>query len=61
MDEDGYLRFEIQKAGHHDPELTLIKNFTTPANAKSFVAASVERYQLCTKLTGIEKTWWGML
>jgi DNA polymerase-3 subunit epsilon len=55
MDEDGYLRFIIQKIIPYHPELTLIKKFSTPANAKSFIDAAIERYHLCNKLTGIEK------
>lgn len=55
MDQDGFLRFIVHKLGEPDPELTLIKKFSTPANAKSFVGAAVERHQLCNKLTGVEK------
>lgn len=54
-DPDGYLRFVAQKVVEGDHDLTLIKKFSTPANAKSFLNAAIERYQLCLKLGGIEK------
>ncbi|MBK6390454.1 MAG: GIY-YIG nuclease family protein [Saprospiraceae bacterium] len=55
LDENGYIRFITSKIENADSEYTLVKKFSTPANAKSFLAANVERYQLCLKLTGIEK------
>ncbi|MBK7369867.1 MAG: hypothetical protein IPJ09_00100 [Saprospiraceae bacterium] len=55
LDENGYIRFITSKIENADSEYTLVKKFSTPANAKSFLAANVERYQLCLKLAGIEK------
>lgn len=55
MDSNGYLRFVIQPANEDDPELNLIKKFTSTQNARAFLNANIERYQLCLKLSGIEK------
>ncbi len=54
-DHNGYYRFVIQKIIEDDPDLVLIKKFSTNANAKSFLTATVDRLQLCLKLSGIEK------
>lgn len=55
MDENGYLRFLIQPVNEDDPDLNLIKKFTSIQNAKAYLNAQTERYQLCLKLSGIEK------
>lgn len=55
MDQNGYLRFSIQSLAEDDPELQLVKKFTTTQNAKAFLSAQIERHQLCLKLCGIEK------
>lgn len=55
FNENGYLTFEIQKINSAQNEKTLIKKFSTPANAKSFLSAAAGRYHLCLKLTNIEK------
>lgn len=52
---DGFIRYEIHKVPVSDPEYQLIKKFSTAANARSFLTASMERYQLCAKYTGLEK------
>lgn len=55
MDENGYIRYFIQNSIDEDPEFQLVKKFSTPANAKAYLSGAAERYQLCLKLTGIEK------
>lgn len=52
---DGYIRYEIHKIPVPDSDYRLIKKFSTPANAKSFLNAITERYQLCAKYTGQER------
>lgn len=53
--EDGYTKYEIHKIPVNDQDYTLIKKFSTPANAKAFLTANTERYRLCAKFTGLEK------
>ncbi len=55
QDQKGYYRLVTQKIIDDDPDLTLVKKFTTSNNARSFLEASIEKYQLCLKLSGIEK------
>ncbi len=53
--EEGFIRYEIDKLRPVDENALLIKKFSTPANARSFLSAAVERYRLCQKLTSLER------
>lgn len=53
VDEAGFIQYEIHKVPA--PEYQLIKKFSTVANAKAFLTANLERYRLCSKLTGLER------
>jgi DNA polymerase-3 subunit epsilon len=50
-DENGYLRFCIEKTANCDQ--TPLVCFTTKAEANSFMMRMIDRYQLCQKLCGL--------
>ncbi len=56
VDEKGFIRFEVDKARPVNENTVLIKKFSTPANARAFLSAAVERYGLCQKLTSLERS-----
>lgn len=53
-DKDKYLRLSLEKIDHASNE-NYITSFTTLKQGKKFLAACVEKYDLCLKLTGLHK------